>query len=89
MADLTKDQEIMLAERDIAFYVLNPEGDTVMQVVVAGPFNKFEQAEHALAVSAIPNAHIELLLTRKMEAHLAEDWRLTQWLKERTGWRRG
>lgn len=70
-------------KKDMAFYVLNPYGSSVSDVIVAGPFEDHYTAWSALSICAIADAHIELLLTRKVEAHLAEDRRLMAWLKER------
>lgn len=57
------------------WYVLDPNGETVTEVIVAGPYDT------EVGYDGVNEIH--LLDSTKVERHLAEDARLTKWLKER------
>lgn len=72
------------ADQTMKWYLLNPNGLTVSDVILAGPFNTYFNAEEAGSMANVAEAHPALLNAVKVEQHLAEDRRYAQWLRERT-----
>lgn len=77
------ESEAIMAEDTMRWYVLDPEGKTVTEVFVAGPYHTYRELEanHDVWGGMYETA---LLDSKKVDFHLSRDAALQEWLKDRS-----